>query len=322
MTAQAVRSCVTMLALALPMGVGAQTYPAKPIRLIVPFAAGGGSDTVARLLGAELSKAWGQQVIVDNRVGAGGIIGADFVAKAAPDGYTLLATEVGGLVIRAALNLKPGFDPVRDFAAVAMGAYGANVLVVHPSIPVKTVKELIALAKARPGQLNFAAPGIGSVAHLAGVELEQMAGVRWTYIPYKGGGPAIQDLIGGHADFAVNGLLATLPHVKTGRLRALAVASREQHPALPELPTIAATIPGHESGSWQGILAPAGMPRDLIAKWNAEIARIHATTEMHDKLATFGALPGTMTSERMQQFVAAEKTRWSRIVETAGIKPE
>jgi tripartite-type tricarboxylate transporter receptor subunit TctC len=314
------RSAWSLVAATGAAGVAAQQYPSKPVRVVVPHAAGGGSDTVARLIGAEITKAWGQQVIVENRVGAGGIIGSEYVARAAPDGYTLLVNEVGGMVIRLNIHPKAPFDPGRDFVAVAMGAYGANVLVCHPSLPVRSTAQLIALAKARPGELNFTVPGIGSVAHLAGVELEQLAGVKWAYIPYKGGGPAIQDLIGGQADFAVNGMLATYPHVRSGRLRAIAVASRGRHPAIPEVPTIAETVPGHESGSWQGILAPAGTPRDIVFKWSAEVARINATAAMKEKLAALGAIPEAMSPEQMQQFVGAEKVRWARVVQKAQIK--
>jgi tripartite-type tricarboxylate transporter receptor subunit TctC len=309
-------------ALGFAGSAGAQGYPTRTIRIIVPQAAGGGSDTVARLLAAELTKAWGQQVIVENRVGAGGIIGSEVAARAAPDGYTLLVNELGGMMIRLSLHAKLPFDPLKDFTAVGMIAYGANVLVTHPSIPVRSVKELLALARSRPGALNFAVPGVGSVAHLAGVEIEQAAGVRWTYIPYKGGGPAIQDLIGGQADFGINGMLATYPHVRSGRLRILAVASRARHPAVPDVPTISETLPGSESGSWQGVLAPAGVPAEIVARWNAEITRMNATATMKERLATFGAVPGNMSTGEMQSFLATERTRWARIVKQADLKPE
>lgn len=300
----------------------AQPYPMKPMRLIVPHAAGGGSDTVARLIAPEVAKTFGQQVIVENRVGAGGLIGSEFVARAAADGYTLLVNEVGGMLIRLGAHAKPPLDPLKDLTAVGMVAYGANAVVTHPSIPVRGMKELIALAKARPGQLNFAVPGIGSVAHLAGVELEQLARVRWTYIPYKGGAPAIVDVIAGQADFGVNGMFSVFPHWKSGRLRILAVASRERHPAAPELPTLAETIGGSASGSWQGVLAPAGVPRDIVTRWNSEIARVIATPAMRDKLAAFGAVPERMTPESMQSLLAAEYARWAGIVQRGRIKLE
>jgi len=205
-------SAVALLALSAAGPVLAQAYPAKPVRIIVPFAAGGGSDVVARLLGAELTRAWGQPMIVENRAGAGGIIGAEFVFRAAPDGYTMLLVEVGGLAIRSSLYKLP-FDLLKDFTGVAVVAYGPNVLVTHPSVPARTVRDLVALARKRPGEVTFAIPGVGSVAHLAGVELEQTVGVKLSYIPYKGGGPAIIDLIGGQVDFSINGVLATLSHI-------------------------------------------------------------------------------------------------------------
>ena len=298
----------------------APAYPAKTIRIIVPHAAGGGSDTVARLVATALTQSWGQQVVVDNRVGAGGLIGSELAARASPDGYTMLVNEVGGMLIRLGVHHKPPFDAVKDLAAVGMVAYGANAVVVHPSIPVNGMKALFALAKARPGELNFAVPGMGSVAHLAGVELEKLSDVRWTYIPYKGGAPAIIDVIAGQADFGVNGMFAVFPHWKSGRLRILAVASRERHPSAPQIPTLAETIGGSPSGSWQAVLAPAGLPQDIIARWNAEIARINATPAMREKLGAFGAAPESMTPMQMQQFLAAERARWGRIAREAGVK--
>jgi tripartite-type tricarboxylate transporter receptor subunit TctC len=305
----------------LPMAAFGQAYPAKPIRLIVPFAAGGGSDVVARMIGAELTKAWGQPIVVENRAGAGGIIGAEHVLRSPPDGYTMLLVEVGGLTIRSLLNKVP-FDLLKDFAGVAVVAYGPNVLITSPALPANSVSELIALAKARPGQLNFALPGVGSVAHLAGVELEQTTGVKFNYVSYKGGGPAMLDVLSGQVDFSVNGVLATLPHIKSGKLRALAVATKEPHPALPGVPTISATIPGHESGSRQAVLASAAVPRDIIAKWNAEIARINALPESRERLAALGALPEFHSPAEFQSLIAADHRRWARIIEKGQIKGE
>ena len=314
------RACGILLVVMAAADAVAQSYPAKTVRIIVPHAAGGGSDTAARLLAAELTRSWGQQVIVDNRPGAGGIIGSEQVARATADGYTFLVNEVGGMLIRLNAHAKLPFDLLKDLAVVGMVAYGANAVVTHPSIPVRGMNELVALAKARPGMLNFAVPGMGSVAHLAGVELEQRAGVRWTYIPYKGGAPAIIDVVSGQADFGVNGMFAVFPHWKSGRLRILAVASRERHPLAPELPTLAEAVGGSPSGSWQGVLAPAGLPRDILTRWNSEIARINATPTMREKLAAFGAAAESMTPEQMQQFLSDERTRWARIVREAKIK--
>lgn len=301
--------------------VHAQAYPTKPIRLVVPFAASGGSDVVARMIGAELTKAWGQPIVVENRAGAGGIIGAEHVFRSAPDGYTMLLLEVGGLTIRSLLRKLP-FDLLQDFKGVAVVAYGPNVLITHPSLPAQSVSELIALAKARSGQLNFAIPGVGSVAHLAGVELEQSFGSKFNYVSYKGGGPAILDLMSGQVDFSVNGLLASLPHIKSGKIRVLAVATKEPHPALPGVPTISQTIPGHESGSRQAVLAPSGVPAEIIAKWNTEIMRIVAQPEMKERLAALGALPEFMSPAQFQQLIAADRKRWAAIIEKGQIKGE
>jgi tripartite-type tricarboxylate transporter receptor subunit TctC len=299
----------------------AQAYPSKPIRLVVPFAASGGSDVVARMIGAELTKAWGQPIVVENRAGAGGIIGAEHVFRSAPDGYTMLLLEVGGLTIRSILNKLP-FDLSKDFTGVAVVAYGPNVLITKPGLPVRSVAELIALAKSRPGQLNFAIPGVGSVAHLAGVELEQSSGSKFTYVSYKGGGPAILDLMGGQVDFSVNGLLASLPHIKSGKVQVLAVATKEPHPALPGVPTISQTLPGHESGSRQAVLAHASVPPEIIAKWNAEIQRITAQPEMKERLAALGAIPEFMSPGEFQQLIVAERKRWATIIEKGQIKGE
>lgn len=303
----------------LSASLAAQTYPAKPIRLVVPFAASGGSDVVARMIGAELTKAWGQPIVVENRAGAGGIIGAEHVFRSAPDGYTMLLLEVGGLTIRSILNKLP-FDLLNDFKGVAVVAYGPNVLITKPGLPVSSVAELIALAKARPGQLNFAIPGAGSVAHLAGVELEQSSGSKFTYVSYKGGGPAIVDLMGGQVDFSVNGLLASLPHIKSGKVKVLAVATKEPHPALPGVPTISQTLPGHESGSRQAVLAHASVPPEVIAKWNADIQRITAQPEMKERLAALGAVPEFLSPAEFQKLIAAERKRWAAIIEKGQIK--
>jgi tripartite-type tricarboxylate transporter receptor subunit TctC len=318
-----IRFAASILCLfAITASATAQTYPTKPIRIIVPFAPGGGSDIIARLLAADFTKAWGQQIIVDNRAGAGGIIGADLVAKSPPDGYTLMVVELVGLTIRSELIQTLPFDLVKDFAPVGVVAYGANVLVCHPSVPVKSTRDLIALAKARPGRLNFAVPGHASGAHLAGVELEQASGVKWTYVPYKGGGPAVQDLLGGQVDFGVQGLLASYPHIKSGRLRALAVATSARHPAMPEVPTIAETVPGHESGSRQSVLAPAATPRAIIEKWSAEITRLNNTATMKERLAAYGAVPLSVTPSEMQSYIANEKLRWGKVIKAAQIRPD
>src|SRR5437868_593214 len=277
----------------------AQTYPSKPIRLIVPYAAGGTSDILARQLGPKLSETWGQPVVVENRTGANGNVGADFVAKSPPDGYTLLITDLGGLVISASVY-KLAFDPSKDFTPVVMVSYSPHVLAVHPSVPVKNVKELVDYAKQNPGKLNFAVSGIGGAPHLAGIEFAQRTGVKWTYIPYKGGSDAVAAVAAGQADVLFNGMLATWPTVQGGRLRALAISSGQRVPSAPDTPTVAEQgLPGFETGSFQGMVGPAGMARDTVAKVNAELNRILATQHMKERFAKLGTEVRTGTPESL-----------------------
>jgi tripartite-type tricarboxylate transporter receptor subunit TctC len=241
----------------------AQSYPAKPIRIIVPYAPGGTSDILARQIGPKLTAAWGQPVIVENKPGANGNVGADFVAKSAPDGYTLLLTDLGGLVISASVYPKLPFDPAKDFSPVVMVSYSPHVLAVHPSVKATNVKELIALAKANPGKLNFAISGLGGAPQLAGIEFAQRTGVNWTYIPYKGGSDAVAAVVAGQADVLFNGMLATWPSVQGGRLKAIAISSAQRMPSAPDTPTVAEQgLPGFETGSFQGVVGPKGIPRN------------------------------------------------------------
>jgi tripartite-type tricarboxylate transporter receptor subunit TctC len=251
----------TLLILLFASSAFAQSYPSKPIRLIVPYAAGGTSDILARQVGPKLTEAWNQPVVVENKTGANGNVGADFVAKSAPDGYTLLLTDVGGLVISASVYPHLPFNPSKDFSPIIMVAYSPHVLAVHPSVKATNVKELIALAKANPGKLNFAVSGIGGAPQLAGIEFAQRTGVQWTYIPYKGGSDAVAGVVGAQAEVLFNGMLATWPSVTSGRLRALAISSPQRLAAAPDTPTIAEQgLPGFETGSFQGIVGPAGIP--------------------------------------------------------------
>jgi tripartite-type tricarboxylate transporter receptor subunit TctC len=302
---------------------GAQTYPNKPIRIIVPFTAGGTSDILARALGPHLTAAWGQPVIVENRTGANGNVGADFVAKSAPDGYTMLLSDVGALAINPSVYASMPFDPVKDFAPIVMVSYSPHVLAVHPSVPVNSVQELIAYAKANPGKMNFANSGTGGAPHLAGVEFAARTGVQWAYIPYKGGSAAVIDVIAGNANVLFNGMLATYPSVKGGRLKGLAVSSAQRVPTAPELPTVAESgLPGFVTGSYQGLLAAAGTPRDIVAKLNAEFTRILNTAEMKEMLAKQGTEVRAGTPEALGTFIAEEKARWAKVVQEAGIKAE
>ena len=296
-------------------------YPDKPIRIIVPYAAGGTSDILARQIGVKLSEAWGQPVVVENKAGANGNVGADFVAKSAPDGYTLLLTDLGGLVISASVYPTLPFDPSRDFTPVIMVSYSPHVLAAHPGVPVKDVKELVALAKAQPDKLNFAVSGIGGAPQLAGIEFAQRTGVKWTYIPYKGGADAITGVVGGQAQVLFNGMLATWPHVTGGKLKALGISSAQRVAAAPDTPTVAEQgLPGFETGSYQGIVAAKGMPREITAKLNAEVARILNTAEMKERFAKQGTEVRTGTPESLGTWMNAEQAKWAKVVKESGVK--
>jgi len=314
-----VAAFAAILAVSLPAYA---QYPGKPIRVVVPFAAGGTSDILARAIGPKLTEAWGQPVIVENRTGANGNVGGDFVAKSAPDGYTMLLSDVGALAINPSVYPDMPFDPAKDFSPIVMVSYSPHVLAVHPSLPVKDVKELIAYAKANPGKLNFANSGTGGAPHLAGVEFAARTGVQWTYIPYKGGSAAVTDVIAGNANVLFNGMLATYPSVKAGRLKGLAVSSAQRVPTAPELPTVAETLPGFETGSYQGVLAAAGTPREIVAKLNTELVRILNTSEMKEFLAKQGTEVRTGPPETLGQFIASEKARWAKVVKENGIKAD
>jgi tripartite-type tricarboxylate transporter receptor subunit TctC len=299
----------------------AQPYPAKPIRIIVPYAPGGTSDILARQIGPKLTEAWGQPVIVENKPGANGNVGADFVAKSAPDGYTLLLTDLGGLVISASVYPKLPFDPSKDFSPVAMVSYSPHVLAVHPSVKANSVKELIALAKANPGKLNFAISGIGGAPQLAGIEFAQRTGVNWTYIPYKGGSDAVAAVVAGQADVLFNGMLATWPSVQGGRLKAVAISSAQRMPSAPDTPTVAEQgLPGFETGSFQGVVGPAGVPRETVAKLNTEFTKVLNSQEMRERFAKQGTEVRTGSPESLGQWLRTEQARWARVVKESGAK--
>jgi len=312
---------ILWLALSL-LGFAAHAqYPDKPIRIIVPYAAGGTSDILARQIGVKLGEAWNQPVVVENKPGANGNVGAEFVAKSAPDGYTLLLTDLGGLVISASVYPTLPFNPSRDFAPVVMVSYSPHVLAVHPGVPVKDVKELVALAKAQPDKLNFAISGIGGAPQLAGIEFAQRTGVKWTYIPYKGGADAITGVVGGQAQVLFNGMLATWPHVTGGKLKALGISSANRVVAAPDTPTVAEQgLPGFETGSYQGIVAARGTPREITAKLNAEITRILNTPDMKERFAKQGTEVRTDTSESLGTWMSAEQAKWAKVVKESGAK--
>ena len=314
------------LAISFTLATGAafaQAYPSKPIRIVVPFAAGGTSDILARAIGPKLTEARGQPVVVENKTGANGNVGAEYVARSAPDGYTMLLSDVGAIAINPSVYPNMPFDPVKDFSPIVMVSYSPHVLAVHPSVPAATVKELIAYAKANPGKLNFANSGTGGAPHLAGVDFAQRTGIQWAYIPYKGGSQAVTDVVAGQSNVLFNGMLATYPSVKGGRLRGIAVSSAQRVPSAPELPTlIESGLPGFVTGSYQGLLAAAGTPRDIVAKLNAEITRILNTQDMKDMLAKQGTEVRADTPEQLGSFIASEKARWAKVVRDNGIKAD
>src|ERR1700704_3902641 len=291
--------CARLIAATLAcvaIGGWAQPYPAKPIRIIVPFPAGGTADIMARVVGQKMTETWGQQVLIDNRSGAGGNIAADLAAKSAPDGYTLFLCVVGTHAIHQSLYSKLPFDPIKDFSAVAYIAGVPNVVVVHPSIPVKSVKELIAFVKARPGQVNFGSPGAGSSVHMSGEMLKVMAGLDMTHIPYKGNPQAVTDLMAGQIQLMITNMPAVVPYIQSGRLRALAVTTKTRSLALPDLPTMEeAGLPGYESSAWFGLVSPAAVSRDIVDRLNAEVARIVGLADVKRSLAGQGADPRVMT---------------------------
>ena len=315
---------VAALSLTLAAGAAlAQAYPAKPIRIVVPFAPGGTSDILARAIAPKMTEAWGQPVVVENKTGANGNVGAEFVVRSAPDGYTMLLSDVGAIAINPSVYPNMPFDPVKDFSPIVMVSYSPHVLAVHPSVPATNVRELVAYAKANPGKLNFANSGTGGAPHLAGVDFAQRTGIQWAYIPYKGGSQAVTDVVAGQSNVLFNGMLATYPSVKGGRLRGIAVSSTQRVPSAPELPTlIESGLPGFVTGSYQGLLAAAGTPRDIVVKLNAEVTRILNTQDMKDMLAKQGTEVRAGPPEELGGFIASEKARWAKVVKENGIKAD
>ena len=299
----------------------AQPWPSKPVRIIVPYPPGGTSDILARALAPGLQGALGQPVVVENKPGATGNLGADYVAKSPPDGYTLLLADIGSLAISPSVFAALPFDPVKDFAPVIMVAYSPHLLVVHPSVPAKDARELIALVKAKPDAFNFAVSGMGGANHLAGIDFAQRAGLHWTYIPYKGGSQALGDMVGGQANVMFNGMLATYPFVKEGKLKVLAISSAKRFAAAPEIPTVAESgMPGFETGSWQGIVAPAGTPPEIVNRLHATASAILASPEMKDRLDKAGAELRPMSPAQFGAFIRSERDRWAKVVKESGAK--
>ena len=319
----AVAAGVLFAALVATLQVAAQPYPSRPIRFVSPFAAGGSTDQLARLLGQKMSETWGQPVIVENRPGAGGTTGSELVAKAPPDGYTILLTSSSAHAIGPALRTKLPYDPIKDFAAVTQVASGFNLLVVHPSLPVHSVRELIALARARPGVIAYASGGIGTPAHMAGALFHALAKVDLVHVPYKGGAPAAVAILSGEVPVTFGSIQTVLPQVRNGRLRALASTGARRAAAVPDLPTVAeAGVPGYELNSWYGVLAPAATPHDIVAKLNAEMVRILRLSETRERLTHEGVEPAGTTSEEFAAYIKAEIAKWARVIRAAGIHAE
>jgi tripartite-type tricarboxylate transporter receptor subunit TctC len=308
---------------ALPTDTAAQTWPAKPMRMLIPYPAGGTSDILARMIGPKLTEAWGPQVLVDNRPGANGNIAIELTARAPADGYTTVLTDLGNLAISPSMYSKLPFDIIRDLTPVAMVSYSAHLLAVHPSVPVKSVKEIIALAKANPGKLNMPV-GLGAAVHLAGLSLEQRTGAKWVYVPTKGGQSSIMAVATGEGDLLFMGMLQTLPHVRSGRLKLIAVSSEKRDANLPNVPTVSETpgLEGFVTGSYQGIVGPAKLPADVVGKFNAEVNRVLGMADFKEKLATHGTTPLPMSPQDMGKWLAAEKDRWGKVVKTSGFKIE
>src|SRR5688572_10595503 len=311
--------------LALSSLAAAQAYPVKPVRIVVPWPPGGGNDLIARWLAQKLAEPLGQQVVVDNRGGQNGVIGADHVAKSPGDGYTIMVHTVTGHMINPAFYGKLPYDTERDFTPITLIASVPHTIVAHPSLPVKTLKELIALARARPGELNFASFGNGSTSHLSGEMFNAMTGVKLVHIPYKGGGPALIDTLAGHVPLYFSSLPTSLQHVKAGKLRGLAVTGAKRSKQIPEMPTVdeAAGTKGYVSEVMYGILAPAGVPRDILARLNRELVKALHAPDIREKLASIGTDdPVANTPEQMAAYIRAEMPKWAKLVKASGAKPD
>jgi tripartite-type tricarboxylate transporter receptor subunit TctC len=309
-------------AAAIAVPAAAQQYPAKSIRVVVPYVAGGNTDFTARVIAQKLAEAWGQQIIIENRPGGATNIGSDLVAKAVPDGYTIL---MGGAAnaINMSLYPKMPYDTQRDFAPIILCVQGANLLAIHPSLPAKNVKELIALAKARPGKMSYGSSGLGSSNQMAGELFKLMAGVDILHVPYKGNPPAITDTIGGQIEMVFSGVPALIPHIQAGRLRAIGIGSAKRFPAVPDVPTISESgLKGYEATTWFGLMAPVKVPREIITKWNAEVGRILASQEVSSRFISEGIEPMGNSPEWFAKFIADEIAKYAKVVKAANLKGE
>ena len=310
--------CAELATFALP--AQAQQYPVRPIRLIVPSTPGGSVDTLARTIGPRLSERWGHQVIVDNRGGAGGVIAAELTAKAPPDGYLLMLGTVASLGTNISLHKKLPYDPIRDFAPVTLVSTSPYVVTTHPSVPVRTIKQLVALAKARPGALIYASSGVATGIHLTTELFMMTAGIKMVHVPYKGGAPAATDLIAGQVAVMFNNVITAVPHVRVGRLRALAVTTAKRSPALPEAPTVAESgYPGFESNSWQGIVTRAGTPGPIVARLNSEAVRVLQLPEVRNPIVSQGNDIAASSPEAFLAYMRSEMDKWGKVIKAAGV---
>ena len=295
-------------------------YPVKPIRIIVPYAPGGGADIVARIVAQKMSEIFVQSVVVDNRAGAGGAIGSEMAVRAVPDGYTL--AFVSGSYTTGVALIKPPYDPVNDITPVVMAGEASSLAVVHPGVPVKSIRELIDYAKANPGKLNYGSGGTGGFSHLITALFELMAGVRMTHIPYKGTGPALTEALGGQVQVIFGSTPSTAPHAKSGKLRAIGVTSKTRSSAFPDVPPIADTVPGYYAPLLYGIWGPRGLPKDVVTLWNSEVAKLLRTADMKERLSVAGIDPGGGPPAEFRDALKADIERWQKVIKAAGIKPE
>ncbi len=312
-----------ILLMAGAMPAWPQAYPAKPVRMVVPFPPGGATDILARVVGQKLGESFAQPVVIENRGGAGGNIGADAVAKAAPDGYAVLFTTSGNIVVNPHLYRKMPFDPVRDLAPVAMAATHGNLVLVHPSMPVKSIKDLIALARAKPGQLDYGSGGVGTSPHLAAELFKVMTGTDMVHVPYKGGNQSVTGLLSGEVAVMFASIPSVLQHARSGRLRPLAITSAARSVVAPNVPTVAeAGVPGYQVDIWLGVFTPAGTPRDIISRLNAGIIKALAAPEVRERLEPEGFEPSAMTPEEFGKHIRAELPTWGRVVQAAKLRAD
>ena len=311
-----------LLLLLITLPVAAQQYPSKPVRLVVPFPPGGPTDVVSRLVAPKLAELLGQQVVVENRGGSGGMIGTEQVAKAVPDGYTIIMGTIGGLAVAKSLNPRLGYDTLRDLAPITQSVSVTSILVVHPSVPAKNVRELLAIAKSSPGKLNYASSGNGTVTHLAGELLKLRGKVSIVHVPYKGGAPALTAIMSGEVDMSYENSLIITPHIRSGRVRALAVTGATRSKLLPDLPTIAETLPGYNASGWYGLLAPAATPKPIIARLHVEAAKALHSPDIVAKLSSQGAEPVGNTPEEFTAFIRSEISKWANLVKAAKMRAD